>query len=86
MLRHSSPSSFFYRQFEGEFNRCLKNPAQLRHVIAFPVVCGEFLNCSSPFCQEEVRGGRVGGRRDGREEGEEGWEGGGVGGKGKEEG
>ena len=60
-------SSFFYRQFEGEFNRCLKNPAQLRHVIAFPVVCGEFLNCSSPFCQEEVR--------DGREEGDGGREG-----------
>ena len=77
MLRHSSPSSFFYRQFEGEFNRCLKNPAQLRHVIAFPVVCGEFLNCSSPFCQEEVRGGRVGGRR---EEGRRERKGGGVGG------
>ena len=78
MLRHSSPSSFFYRQFEGEFNRCLKNPAQLRHVIAFPVVCGEFLNCSSPFCQEEVRGVRVGGWEGGRVVG---WEEGGVGGR-----
>ena len=48
--------SFYYRQFEGEFNRCLKNTSQLRHIIAFPVVCGEFLNCSTPFCQEEVRG------------------------------
>jgi len=44
---------FYYRQFEGEFNRCLKNASQLRHIIAFPVVCGEFLNCSTPFCQEE---------------------------------
>ena len=23
-------------------------------------VCREFLNCSSPFCQEEARGGREG--------------------------
>ena len=46
--------SFFYRQFEGEFNRCLKNLTQVRHIIAFPVACGEFLNSTSPFCPEEV--------------------------------
>ncbi len=46
--------SFFYRQFENEFNRCMKNLSQVRYIIAFPVICGEFLNSTSPFCPEEV--------------------------------
>lgn len=48
------PFSFFSRQFENEFNRTLKNPAQVRYIIGFPMVCGEFLNATSPFCPEEV--------------------------------
>ena len=46
---------FFFRQFETEFARCLKTPSQLRYVVAFPVVASEFLNCTSPFCPEEVQ-------------------------------
>ncbi len=46
--------SFFYRQFEGEFNRTMKTPSMLRYVISFPMVSGEFLNATSPFCPEEV--------------------------------
>ncbi|XP_064384719.1 nck-associated protein 1 homolog [Halichondria panicea] len=44
---------FFYRQFENEFNRCMKNLSQVRYIIAFPVIRGEFLNSTSPFCPEE---------------------------------
>ena len=47
-------ASFFFRQLETEFARCLKNPPQLRYLIAFPLVSSEFLNASTRFCPEEV--------------------------------
>ena len=46
--------SFFFKQLEQEFSRCLKNPSQQRFLIAFPVICSEFLNGTTPFCPEEV--------------------------------
>lgn len=55
MIEHSDLSflCFFYRQFEAEFTRTLRQPSQLGYVIAFPVACTEFLNCTSQFCPEE---------------------------------
>ncbi|XP_003382558.1 PREDICTED: nck-associated protein 1-like [Amphimedon queenslandica] len=44
---------FFFRQLETDFARCLKNPSQLRYLIAFPLVSSEFLNASTRFCPEE---------------------------------
>lgn len=44
---------FFSHQFESEFNRTLKSASIVRYIIGFPMVCGEFLNATSPFCPEE---------------------------------
>jgi NCK-associated protein 1 len=55
MIEHSDMSfmCFFYRQFEAEFSRNLRHPSQLAFIISFPVICTEFLNCTSQFCPEE---------------------------------
>jgi NCK-associated protein 1 len=55
LIQHADMSflCFFYRQFEAEFSRTLRYPPQLPFVISFPVICTEFLNCTSQFCPEE---------------------------------
>lgn len=32
---------------------CLEFPAQTRYIIAFPLICGHFLNCVHELCPEE---------------------------------
>ncbi|CAN7946126.1 unnamed protein product, partial [Ixodes hexagonus] len=44
---------FFSRAFEDQFHLCLEFPAQTRYIIAFPLVCGHFMNCTHELCPEE---------------------------------
>ena len=54
----SSPSPphhrFFCTQLEELFDKALRDTHQLRYIIAFPMVCTEFLRSTSPFPPEEV--------------------------------
>ncbi|XP_031558221.1 nck-associated protein 1 homolog isoform X1 [Actinia tenebrosa] len=44
----------FYPNFcENSFLKTLEDTAQLRYSIAFPLVCGHFMSCTSDFCPEE---------------------------------
>lgn len=56
MLNETSDLSIFCfcnRSFEEQFKMCLEFPAQTRYIIAFPLVCGHFLNCAHELCPEE---------------------------------
>ncbi|XP_037288152.2 nck associated protein 1 Hem isoform X1 [Rhipicephalus microplus] len=44
---------FFSRAFEDQFHLCLEFPAQTRYIIAFPLICGHFMNCTHELCPEE---------------------------------
>ena len=44
---------FFHSQLEELFSTALKDTNQLRYIIAFPMVCTEFLRGTSPFAPEE---------------------------------
>lgn len=35
---------------------CLEFPAQTRYIVAFPLICSHFMNCTHELCPEEVRG------------------------------
>lgn len=50
--------SFFNRIFEDQFHLCLEFPAQTRYIIAFPLICSHFMNCTHELCPEEVSDAR----------------------------
>lgn len=44
---------FFSKIFEDQFHMCLEFPAQTRYIIAFPLICSHFMNCTHELCPEE---------------------------------
>lgn len=44
---------FYSKMFEGQFHMCLEFPAQNRYIIAFPLICSHFQNCTHEMCPEE---------------------------------
>ena len=55
MVTPSPPHHRFFRtQLEELFDKALRDTNQLRYIIAFPMVCTEFLRSTSPFAPEEV--------------------------------
>ncbi|XP_035233837.1 membrane-associated protein Hem-like isoform X2 [Stegodyphus dumicola] len=44
---------FYSTVFESQFHMCLEFPAQTRYIIAFPLLCGHFMNCTHELCPEE---------------------------------
>lgn len=44
---------FFSKIFDNQFHMCLEFPAQTRYIIAFPLVCAHFIDCSHELCPEE---------------------------------
>lgn len=44
---------FYNKMFEEQFHMCLEFPAQNRYIIAFPLICGHFQNCTHEMCPEE---------------------------------
>ncbi|KAK2722427.1 membrane-associated protein Hem-like [Artemia franciscana] len=44
---------FYSKHFEDHFHMCLEFPAQNRYIIAFPLICGHFQNCTHELCPEE---------------------------------
>eukprot|EP00062_Callorhinchus_milii_P027148 gi/632990107/ref/XP_007884005.1/ PREDICTED: nck-associated protein 1-like [Callorhinchus milii] len=44
---------FYPRTFEKLFAQNAEDFTQLRYLIAFPMVCAQFLNCIHPMCPEE---------------------------------
>ena len=56
MLMETSDLSvfcFFSKIFDEQFHMCLEFPAQTRYIIAFPLLCGHFMNCNHELCPEE---------------------------------
>ncbi|XP_039297547.1 membrane-associated protein Hem isoform X2 [Nilaparvata lugens] len=44
---------FYSKIFEDQFHMCLEFPAQNRYIIAFPLICNHFQNCTHELCPEE---------------------------------
>lgn len=44
---------FFSKMFEHQFRMCLEFPAQTRYIIAFPLICSHFIDCTHELCPEE---------------------------------
>lgn len=44
---------FYSKIFEEQFHMCLEFPAQNRFIIAFPLICSHFQNCTHELCPEE---------------------------------
>lgn len=44
---------FYSTVFENQFHMCLEFPAQTRYIIAFPLLCSHFMNCTHELCPEE---------------------------------
>ncbi|XP_017304740.1 membrane-associated protein Hem-like, partial [Diaphorina citri] len=44
---------FYSKMFEDQFHMCLEFPAQNRYIIAFPLICNHFQNCTHELCPEE---------------------------------
>ncbi|CAL8120463.1 unnamed protein product [Orchesella dallaii] len=44
---------FYNRIFEEQFHMCLEFPAQNRYIVAFPLICSHFQNCTHEMCPEE---------------------------------
>ncbi|XP_045766160.1 membrane-associated protein Hem [Maniola jurtina] len=44
---------FYSKIFESQFHMCLEFPAQNRYIIAFPLICSHFQNCTHELCPEE---------------------------------
>uniref|UniRef100_A0A1Q3FXH3 Putative membrane-associated hematopoietic protein n=1 Tax=Culex tarsalis TaxID=7177 RepID=A0A1Q3FXH3_CULTA len=44
---------FYNKMFEDQFHMCLEFPAQNRYIIAFPLICSHFQNCTHEMCPEE---------------------------------
>ncbi|XP_077986054.1 nck-associated protein 1-like [Glandiceps talaboti] len=56
MLVETSDLSIFCHYnhcFERFFRQCLDMPSQARFIIAFPLICSHFLNCTHELCPEE---------------------------------
>ena len=45
--------SFFSKLFDDQFHMCLEFPAQTRYIVAFPLICSHFMNCTHELCPEE---------------------------------
>ncbi|CAG2161911.1 unnamed protein product [Oppiella nova] len=44
---------FFSKLFDDQFHMCLEFPAQTRYIVAFPLICSHFMNCTHELCPEE---------------------------------
>lgn len=44
---------FYPSFFEDSFLKCVEDPNYSRYSIAFPLICGHFMSCTSEFCPEE---------------------------------
>lgn len=44
---------FYSKMLEDQFHMCLEFPAQNRYIIAFPLICSHFQNCTHEMCPEE---------------------------------
>lgn len=44
---------FYSKIFDDQFHMCLEFPAQNRYIIAFPLICSHFQNCTHELCPEE---------------------------------
>ncbi|XP_017123049.1 LOW QUALITY PROTEIN: membrane-associated protein Hem [Drosophila gunungcola] len=44
---------FYNKMFDDQFHMCLEFPAQNRYIIAFPLICSHFQNCTHEMCPEE---------------------------------
>lgn len=44
---------FFSKIFDSQFHMCLEFPAQTRYIIAFPLICAHFIDCTHELCPEE---------------------------------
>lgn len=44
---------FFNTTFDKQFHMCLEFPAQTRYIIAFPLICAHFIDCTHELCPEE---------------------------------
>ncbi|CAG7822378.1 unnamed protein product [Allacma fusca] len=44
---------FYNKIFEDQFHMCLEFPAQNRYIVAFPLICSHFQNCTHEMCPEE---------------------------------
>lgn len=44
---------FYPSFFEESFLKCVEDPNYSRYSIAFPLICGHFMSCTSEFCPEE---------------------------------
>lgn len=44
---------FYPSFFEESFLKCVEDPNYSRYSIAFPLICGHFMSCTSDFCPEE---------------------------------
>ncbi|KAL5291184.1 NCKAP1 family protein [Megaselia abdita] len=44
---------FYNKMFDDQFHMCLEFPAQNRFIIAFPLICSHFQNCTHEMCPEE---------------------------------
>lgn len=56
MLKETSNLSeffFFSKLFDNQFHLCLEFPAQTRYIIAFPLICAHFIDCTHEMCPEE---------------------------------
>lgn len=56
MLRETSNLAtfcFFSKMFDNQFHMCLEFPAQTRYIIAFPLICSHFIDCTHELCPEE---------------------------------
>lgn len=56
MLKESSNLAnfcFFSKIFDNQFHLCLEFPAQTRYIVAFPLICAHFIDCTHELCPEE---------------------------------
>ena len=44
---------FFSKIFDNQFHMCLEFPAQTRYIVAFPLICAHFIDCTHELCPEE---------------------------------
>uniref|UniRef100_A0A6G1S5S9 Membrane-associated protein Hem n=1 Tax=Aceria tosichella TaxID=561515 RepID=A0A6G1S5S9_9ACAR len=44
---------FFSKIFDSQFHMCLEYPLQTRYIVAFPLICAHFIDCTHELCPEE---------------------------------
>lgn len=44
---------FFRKIFDDQFYMCIQFPLQTRYIIAFPLICAHFIDCTHELCPEE---------------------------------